>query len=210
MSNQLRTVFSEGLWHNNAGIVQLLGLCPLLAISNTAVNAIGLAIATLAVLTMSNFLVSLARPLLQPEIRIPAYVLIIAALVTASELIFNAFLPILHDRLGIFLPLIVTNCAIVARAEAFASRHSPALALIDGLAYGIGFGWVLVIIGMCRELIGTGTVFAGMNLLLPTVSADGIRVADSGLLLALLPPGAFFALAALLIVRNLIRDRRVR
>ncbi|MEL7310948.1 MAG: electron transport complex subunit RsxE [Pseudomonadota bacterium] len=206
----IRSIVSDGLWHNNAGMVQLLGLCPLLAISNTAVNALGLALATLAVLTLSNVLVSLARPLLQPEIRIPAYVLVIAALVTASELIFNAFLPSLHARLGIFLPLIVTNCAIVARAESFASRQSPGLALVDGFAYGLGFGWVLVVIGIARELIGTGTVFAGLNLLIPSMPATGITITDGGMLLALLPPGAFFALAALLVVRNLIHAKRVR
>ncbi len=205
--SRIREIFADGLWHNNAGMVQLLGLCPLLAISNTAVNALGLAIATLAVLTLSNLIVSVARPLLQREIRIPAYVLIIAALVTASELAFNAFLPTLHARLGIFLPLIVTNCAIVARAEAFASRNPPMVALVDGLAYGLGFGWVLLLIGAARELIGTGTVFARLDLLIPGAPAGGVTLADDGLLLALLPPGAFFALAALLAVRNIIHTR---
>ncbi|MEL7372924.1 MAG: Rnf-Nqr domain containing protein, partial [Pseudomonadota bacterium] len=113
----MNTIWRDGLWHNNPGIVQLLGLCPLLAVTNTAVNALGLAVATLFVLTASNTIVSITRRALQPEIRIPAYVLVIAALVTATELAFHAYAPTLHARLGIFLPLIVTNCAIVARAE---------------------------------------------------------------------------------------------
>lgn len=208
--SQTNDILRDGLWHNNAGMVQLLGLCPLLAITNNAVNALGLGIATLAVMTLSNLIVSLARPLLQREIRIPAYVLIIAALVTASELMFSAFLPTLHQRLGIFLPLIVTNCAIVARAEAFASRNPPGRALLDGIAYGLGFAWVLLVIGALRELIGTGAVFARMDLLIPGASDSGVTIGDGGLLLALLPPGAFFALAALLIVRNLITARAER
>ena len=198
------SIWRDGLWHNNPGIVQLLGLCPLLAITNTAVNAIGLAVATLFVLTCSNVLVSFARRALQPEIRIPAYVLIIAALVTAVEMLFHAFSPSLHARLGIFLPLIVTNCAIVARAEAFASRQPPHRALADGLAHGLGFGWVLIIVGLLREAIGSGTVFAGLNQLIPGATTTGWVIADSGLLIALLPPGAFFALALVLVARNVI------
>ncbi|MEN7342163.1 MAG: electron transport complex subunit E [Pseudomonadota bacterium] len=203
----MSSIWKDGLWHNNPGIVQLLGLCPLLAITNSAVNAIGLALATLFVLTMSNLLVSIARRALQPEIRIPAYVLIIAALVTAVELVFHAYTPTLHARLGIFLPLIVTNCAIVARAEAFASRQPPQRALADGLAHGIGFGWVLIVIGITRELIGTGRVFAGLNQLIPGATQHGIELFDGGLLMALLPPGAFFALAGLLAIRNLLESR---
>lgn len=201
------SIWKDGLWHNNPGMVQLLGLCPLLAITNTAVNAIGLAIATTFVLCLSNFLVSLTRRGLQAEIRIPAYVLIIAALVTAVELLFHAFSPALHARLGIFLPLIVTNCAIVARAEAFASRQPPLLALTDGLAHGLGFGWVLIVIGMLRELIGSGRLFAGLDQLIPGATHNGLVIADGGLLIALLPPGAFFALALLLVLRNLWQQR---
>ncbi|MFK8051980.1 MAG: electron transport complex subunit RsxE [Woeseiaceae bacterium] len=203
------SIWRDGLWQNNPGIVQLLGLCPLLAITNTAVNAIGLAIATLFVLASSNLLVSIARRALQPEIRIPAYVLIIASLVTAIELLFHAYAPALHARLGIFLPLIVTNCAIVARAEAFASRQPPMRALADGLAHGIGFGWVLLAIGIIRELVGSGRVFSGLDQLVPGATSQGIVIADSGLLIALLPPGAFFALALLLVIRNLILQRSV-
>ncbi len=204
----MKRIFSDGLWHNNPGIVQLLGLCPLLAITNTAVNALGLAIATLFVLTASNGIVSLTRRLLQPEIRIPAYVLVIAALVTATELFFHAFAPTLHARLGIFLPLIVTNCAIVARAEAFASRQPVGNALADGLAHGLGFGWVLLVVGALRELVGHGTLFRDLGTLFPGASNAGIKVVDGGLIIALLPPGAFFALAAVLVARNVIAARR--
>ncbi|MEL6950376.1 MAG: electron transport complex subunit E [Pseudomonadota bacterium] len=204
----MNTIWRDGLWHNNPGIVQLLGLCPLLAVTNTAVNALGLAIATLFVLTASNTIVSITRRALQPEIRIPAYVLIIAALVTATELAFHAYAPTLHARLGIFLPLIVTNCAIVARAEAFASRQPVGRAFADGLAHGLGFGWVLVIVGALRELVGHGTLFRDLGTLIPGAGNEGLTIVDGGLLIALLPPGAFFALAAVLVARNVIASRR--
>ena len=204
----MNTIWRDGLWHNNPGIVQLLGLCPLLAVTNTAVHALGLAIATLFVLTASNTIVSITRRALQPEIRIPAYVLIIAALVTATELAFHAYAPTLHARLGIFLPLIVTNCAIVARAEAFASRQPVGRAFADGLAHGLGFGWVLVIVGALRELVGHGTLFRDLGTLIPGAGNEGLTIVDGGLLIALLPPGAFFALAAVLVARNVIASRR--
>ena len=204
----MNTIWRDGLWHNNPGIVQLLGLCPLLAVTNTAVNALGLAIATLFVLTASNTIVSITRRALQPELRIPAYVLIIAALVTATELAFHAYAPTLHARLGIFLPLIVTNCAIVARAEAFASRQPVGRAFADGLAHGLGFGWVLVIVGALRELVGHGTLFRDLGTLIPGAGNEGLTIVDGGLLIALLPPGAFFALAAVLVARNVIASRR--
>ncbi|MEO1474388.1 MAG: Rnf-Nqr domain containing protein, partial [Pseudomonadota bacterium] len=145
----------------------------------------------------------LCRRALLREVRIPIYVLLIAALVTASELFFHAYLPDLHARLGIFLPLIVTNCTIVARAEAFASREPPLAALVDGLAHGIGFGLTLLAVGSLRELAGTGRLFADLGLLLPGAPMAGFGLDNSGLLLALLPPGAFFALAGLLVIKNL-------
>ena len=199
---RLAMVWKDGLWQNNPGLVQLLGLCPLLAITTSAVNALGLALATLFVLTLSNVVVSLCRRALLREVRIPIYVLLIAALVTASELFFHAYLPALHARLGIFLPLIVTNCTIVARAEAFASREPPLAALVDGLAHGLGFGLTLLAVGSLRELAGTGRLFADLGLLLPGAPMAGFGLDNSGLLLALLPPGAFFALAGLLVIKN--------
>lgn len=175
-----------GLWDENPGLVQLLGLCPLLAVTSTFVNGLGLGIATLSVLVVSNALVSSTRRWIRGEIRIPIYVLIIASLVTCTELIFKAWFPALDRSLGIFIPLIVTNCAIVARAEVFASRNSIASSIIDGLVMGTGFALLLMAIGLFRELIAMGW------------------------LLAVLPPGAFFALALAIAAKNVIDNRHQR
>ncbi|MDX9767838.1 MAG: electron transport complex subunit RsxE, partial [Ectothiorhodospiraceae bacterium] len=158
--NGLRKVLADGLWHNNTGLVQLLGLCPLLAITTNTINGLGLGLATLLTLLASNACVSLIRNLVRPEVRIPVYVLIIASVVTAIELSMNAWFHDLYLILGIFIPLIVTNCAIIGRAEAFASKNSLPRALVDALAIGLGFTAVLVTLGALRELIGSGTLFA--------------------------------------------------
>jgi len=173
-----------GLWDENPGLVQLLGLCPLLAVTSTFVNGLGLGIATLSVLVISNALVSSTRRWIRGEIRIPIYVLIIASLVTCTELVFKAWFPALDRSLGIFIPLIVTNCAIVARAEVFASRNTVASSILDGLVMGTGFALLLMAIGIFRELIAMGW------------------------LLAVLPPGAFFALALAIAAKNAIDKRR--
>lgn len=191
----------------NAGLVQLLGLCPLLAVTTTAVNGVGLGLATMLVLILSNALVSLSRRQLSREIRIPAYVLIIAALVTCIEMILEAWFPLLDRQLGLFVALIVTNCAIIARAEAFASRQPLLPAVVDGTATGAGFAAVLVAVGALRELIGQGSMFRDWQTLFGGPSGGGIALADGGLLLAVLPPGAFFALAALIAANN-ARSRR--
>ena len=162
MASQFLKQLSSGLWHDNPGLVQLLGLCPLLAVTGTFVNGLGLGLATLAVLVASNALVSASRRWIQPEIRVPIYVLIIASLVTCIELIFKAFFPDLDRTLGIFVPLIVTNCAIVARAEVFASRNPVGASMLDGFVMGLGFALLLMIIGAFREIIGHGTLFARM------------------------------------------------
>lgn len=198
-------IWRQGLWKNNPGLVQLLGLCPLLAVTNTAINGLGLGLATLFVLVCSNLAVSLLRGSLQPEIRIPAFVLIIATLVTVVDLSLQAWLHELSRTLGIFVPLIVTNCTILARAEAFASRQPPLAAVHDGLAQGIGFGLVLIALGAGRELIGQGTLFAGAELLLgPWASGLSVQIMPEGfgLLLALLPPGAFIGLGLLVALRQ--------
>ncbi len=161
----------SGLWHDNPGLVQLLGLCPLLAVTTTFRNGLGLGVATLLVVTCSNALVSATRRWLTSEIRIPIYVLIIASLVTCVELLLNAYFPDLDRSLGIFVPLIVTNCTIVARAELFASRNNIPDSVVDGLVMGLGFAALLMAIGAFRQLVGLAW------------------------LLALLPPGAFFTLA---------------
>jgi H+/Na+-translocating ferredoxin:NAD+ oxidoreductase subunit E len=202
-TEQLRT----GLWRDNPGLVQLLGLCPLLAVTTSFVNGLGLGLATLAVLVASNGLVSATRRWLRPEIRIPIYVLIIASLVTCIELVLKAWFPFLDRSLGIFVPLIVTNCAIVARAEVFASRHGVLRSLADGVGMGSGFALLLMGIGWFRELIGSGSLFAHTELLFGGEPSSGLVLVDGGWLLAILPPGAFFALALAIAGKNVL-DRR--
>ncbi len=208
MSTALNERFTNGLWHENPGLVQLLGLCPLLAVTVTFVNGLGLGIATLVVLMASNALVSATRRWIQPEIRIPIYVLIIASLVTCIELILKAWFPVLDRSLGIFVPLIVTNCAIVARAEVFASRNSVTASILDGLVMGLGFAILLMTIGAFRELMGQGTIFARMDMLFGGEPMRGIIVNDGGWLLLVLPPGAFFSLALAIAAKNAIDRRR--
>jgi electron transport complex protein RnfE len=198
----------NGLWRDNPGLVQLLGLCPLLAVTNSFVNGLGLGIATLAVLTCSNGLVSAARRWIRTEIRIPIYVLIIASLVTCIELIFKAWFPTLDRSLGIFIPLIVTNCAIVARAEVFASRNSIGHSLIDGIGMGAGFALLLMAIGAFRELVGQGSIFSGAHMLFGGEPFDGFVLVDGGFLLAILPPGAFFSLALAVAAKSAIDRKR--
>ncbi|HNP63058.1 MAG TPA: electron transport complex subunit E [Woeseiaceae bacterium] len=203
--NRLR----NGLWRDNPGLVQLLGLCPLLAVTATFVNGLGLGLATLAVLVASNALVSATRRWIQPEIRVPIYVLIIASLVTCIELIFKAWFPDLDRTLGIFVPLIVTNCAIVARAELYASRNPIGASILDGIAMGLGFAMLLMTIGAFREVIGQGTLFARMDMLIGGEPMRGLVLADQGWLLMVLPPGAFFSLALAIAAKNAIDRRRL-
>ena len=202
----------DGLWDNNQALVALLGLCPLLAVTNTAVNGLGLGIATLVVLTLSNATVSLIRNLVRPEVRLPVFVIVIASFVTAVELSMNAWFHELYKILGIFIPLIVTNCAIIGRAEAFASKNSLHYAIVDGLAMGVGFTLVLTTLGAMRELIGLGTLFAQADLMFGAGAANlTITLGDDfrGMLIAILPPGAFIGLGFLIAVKNII-DGRVK
>lgn len=198
----------SGIWEDNPGLVQLLGLCPLLAVTTTFVNGLGLGIATLLVLTCSNMLVSATRRFIRPEIRIPMYVLIISSLVTCIEMIFDAWFPSLGRSLGIFIPLIVTNCAIVARAEVFASRNAIGASFVDGIAMGSGFAVVLVAIGAFRELIGQGSVMSRMDMLFGGEPMRGLMITDGGFLLAILPPGAFISLALFVAGKNALDLRR--
>ncbi|MEO1204643.1 MAG: electron transport complex subunit E, partial [Pseudomonadota bacterium] len=195
-------------WTDNPGLVQLLGLCPLLAVTTSFVNGLGLGIATLVVLTLSNVLVSATRRFLSQEIRIPIYVLIIASLVTCIELNFKAWFPTLDRSLGIFIPLIVTNCAIVARAEVFASRNPIGASFADGLGMGLGFTLLLVAIGSVRELVGQGTILSGLDMLVGGEPMRGLVIVDGGWLLALLPPGAFLSLGAAVAIKNALDRRR--
>jgi electron transport complex protein RnfE len=206
----LATLFVDGFWRQNTGLVVLLGLCPLLAVSGTVTNALGLGLATTGVLAISNLSVSLSRGLLRREIRIPAFVLIIASAVTATELLMRAYWTELYAVLGIFIPLIVTNCAIIGRAEAFASRQPPLPALIDGIATGLGFCLTLVLLGAFRELLSQGTLLADAHLLFGEWGRSltlTVIPEHPGFLLALLPPGAFIALGLLVAVRNAWQQR---
>lgn len=202
--------FKTGLWRENPGLVQLLGLCPLLAVTSNFVNGFGLGIATLAVLVASNTMVSATRRWIRSEIRIPIYVLIIASLVTCIELIFKAWFPALDRSLGIFIPLIVTNCAIVARAEVFASRNPMGSSVIDGIVMGSGFALLLMAIGAFRELLGQGSLFSRMDMLFGGEPMRGLVITEGGWLLAILPPGAFFSLALAIAAKNTIDRRRNR
>lgn len=212
MQTDYRQIFADGLWHQNTGLVVLLGLCPLLAITNTATNGLGLGLATILTLVFSNLTVSLARGLLRPEIRIPAYVLIIASVVTVVQLLMQAWLYDLYRVLGIFIPLIVTNCAIIGRAEAFASRNTPLPSIADGFATGLGFCLALVTLGALREIIGQGTLFSQAGLMFgePGALLELTIIPDHpGFLLALLPPGAFISLGVLIAGRNWLDSRNV-
>jgi electron transport complex protein RnfE len=201
----------DGLWVNNPAFVQLLGLCPLLAVSNTVINGLGLGLATTLTLVASNVMVSMIRHWVRPEIRIPAFVLIIASTVTIIELSMNAWFHELYNILGIFIPLIVTNCAIIARAEAFASKNTVPSSFIDGLFMGLGFTAVLVTLGAMREVIGFGTLFQQAHLMFGE-AARGFSITlfedYRGYLLAILPPGAFIGLGFLIAGKNIIDKKR--
>ena len=203
-------IIRNGLWKNNVALVQLLGLCPLLAVTNSAINGLGLGLATLATLVLSNTLVSLVRNLVRQEVRLPVFVLIIACIVTAIELVMQAWFYELYLVLGIFIPLIVTNCSIVGRAEAFASRNPVGASALDGFMMGLGFLLVLLVLGSLREAIGAGTLFAQAELLFGEAAADWKLTLFGdydGFLVAILPPGAFFGLALLIAGKNLIEER---
>lgn len=200
----------QGLWKNNPGLVQLLGLCPLLAVTSTLTNALGLGLATLLVLICSNATVSAIRHWVPKEIRIPIFVLIIAAFVTCVQLLMNAYAFGLYQSLGIFLPLIVTNCAIIGRAEAYASKNPVKQASFDGLMMGLGFCLVLVTLGSIREILGQGTLFDGADLLLgdwAQVLRIQLYTLDHKFLLALLPPGAFIVMGFLIALKNIIDSK---
>jgi electron transport complex protein RnfE len=195
----------NGLWGNNVALVQLLGLCPLLAVTSTVVNGIGLGIATLITLVLSNTIVSLIRDFVRKEVRLPVFVLIIASVVTIIELVMKALFYDLYLVLGIFIPLIVTNCAIIGRAEGFASRNPAGPAALDGLMMGTGFLVVLALLGGLREIIGFGTLFANAELMFGEGAQRLTVVLNEdypGFLLAVLPPGAFFGLAILIVAKN--------
>jgi electron transport complex protein RnfE len=206
--NDTTAPWTDGLWHSNPALVQLLGLCPLLAVTTTFVNGLMIGAATAAVVLLTNIAISLMRSVLVPVVRIPLFVLIIATLVTCVDLLTSAFFFELHETLGLFIPLIITNCAILAQAEVVASRRPVLFSAASAISTGAGFGAVLLVLGAMREILGSGTLFAGMDLVFgPPATGLTIELPYEGMLIAVLPPGAFFGLAALLAIRNCLTAR---
>jgi electron transport complex protein RnfE len=205
----LRKSIRNGLWRQNPGLAQILGLCPILAISTTMVNATSLGIATVVAMALSNLVISGLRHWIAYKIRIPVFVLIIAALVTVLELIFNAYFHSLYLLLGVFVPLIATNCIVLARVEAYAAKNGALESTVDGIGMGLGLIWVLALIGVLRELIANGTLFSGIEMIFPGLEAINVFGDDyPGFLLASLPPGAFFILGGMIAGFNAINARR--
>ncbi|CRI65432.1 Electron transport complex protein RnfE [Thiocapsa sp. KS1] len=206
------SIIGDGLWKNNQSLVALLGLCPLLATTTSATNGLGMGLATTVVLTCSNGTVSLIRHLVRPEVRIPIFVLVIASFVTIVELTMQAFFFQLYQVLGLFISLIVVNCIIIGRAEAFASKNRLDRALLDGLAMGLGATLVLMVLGGMRELLAQGTLFYQADLLLgPSASVLTLNLGPDfqGALIAILPPGAFIGLGLLIALKNVL-DKRLK
>lgn len=205
-------ISSDALWTNNAGLVQLLGLCPLLAVTGNIINGLGLGIATIITLSCSNLIIAFTRHWVRKEIRIPYYVLVIASIVTIIDLSMNAITPELHSVLGIFIPLIVTNCLIIGRAEAFASKNDIPRAGLDGFMMGLGFTLVLVALGAIREILGGGTLLSGASLMFGSMAENWtLTLFDNyqGFLLAILPPGAFLVMGLLIALKNVV-DKRIK
>ncbi len=211
MAHQYSKILTNGLWHNNQALVALLGLCPLLAVSNTVTNSLGLGIATTITLVLSNGFIAASRHAILPAIRLPLFVLIIAGIVTGIELIMHAWFYQLYQSLGLFIPLIVTNCAIIGRAEVFASKNPILPSLLDGFAMGLGFSIALVLLGACREILSEGTLFAQSELLFGAIATHWkitLMPADAGVLLAALPAGAFITLGLLIALKNALELKK--
>lgn len=213
MSKSYSEISRDGFWDNNVALVQVIGLCPLLAVTTSTVNGLGLGLATALSLLFSSVIVSLIRNLVKPEVRIPVFVMVIASVVTVIELSMNAWFHDLYKILGIFVPLIVTNCALLGRAEAFAFKNTPDRAAVDALTMGLGFAAVLVVLGTMREILGSGTILAQAHMMFGEVGRHlTITLIDDyrGFLLAILPPGAFIGLGLLIAVKNVIDERNKR
>lgn len=208
--SQYSDIIENSIWKQNPGLVQLLGLCPTLAVTVTMVNGLSLGLMTAIVMAASNAAVSPIRKFVPSEIRIPVFILIIAALVTVIDLTMHAYMQALHTILGIFIPLIVTNCIVLARVEAFAAKNPITPAAFDGLMMGIGLALVLAVLGAVRELVGKGTLFSGVDLVFgASAKAWVLTIPDyNGLLLAILPPGAFIGLGLLIALHNWQQQRK--
>lgn len=205
---EFRSIANNGVWKQNTSLIQLLGLCPLLAVTTNMVNGVMLSLATIIVMALSNVAVASLRNFIPHEIRIPVFILIVAALVTVVDLLFNANLHELYLVLGIFIPLIVTNCIVLARVEAFAAKNPPLHATFDGIFMGVGMLWTLAVLGGLREFFGGGTLFAGIELVFPGLQPLQLLPADyPGLLIAILPPGAFILLGCMIAWKNWVEAR---
>ena len=205
---EFRKIAGNGIWKQNTSLVQILGLCPLLAVTTNLVNGAMLSLATILVMALSGFAIASLRNLIPHEIRIPVFILIVAALVTVVDLLFNAGLHELYLILGIFIPLIVTNCIVLARVEAYAAKNPPIQSIFDGIFMGVGMLWTLSLLGGLRELIGNGTLFSGIDLVIPGLKPLQLLPADyPGFLLAMLPPGAFILLGCLVASKNWLEAR---
>ncbi len=205
--------FSFGIWENNIALVQLLGLCPVMAVTTSATNGLGMGIATTVVMIISCVLVSVLRDVIPAEVRNPVMIAIIAGTVTLVDLAMNAWMHELYKVLGLFIALIVTNCAILGRTEAFSMKQPPAAAFIDAVGMGLGFTWALVVLGGIREIIGSGTLFAHASSLLGS-NFEWLEITvidiDSGILLAILPPGGFIFLGVMIAVKRAIDSRTAK
>lgn len=206
-----RRIIKDGLWDKNVVFSQKLALCPLLAVTTTATNGLGMGIATTFVMITAAVVISMLRQIISAEVRIPVFILLIASIVTLLDMFMNAYLHELHKVLGLFIALIVTNCVILARAEAFASKNPIRPAVMDGLMMGLGFTFGLVVLGSVREMLGTGTLFANASLLL----GDSFAFLETtlipeykGMLLMILPTGGFVTLGFLLAAKQKIEARR--
>lgn len=200
----------NGLWKQNPAAVQLLGLCPTLAVTTSAVNGLSLGLATALVMSAANGAVSPVRKFVPNEIRVPVFILVIAALVTVIDLSMNAFAHPLHKVLGIFIPLIVVNCIVLARVESFAAKNAPVPSILDGFMMGLGLTLVLGLLGGMRELVGKGTLFSGLDLAFGASAKQFVLTVIPdyhGFLLAILPPGAFLGLGAIIALRNWVEIR---
>ena len=207
---EMRSFFTVGLWDNNIALVQMLGLCPVMAVTTTATNGLGMGVATTAVLILSNLLVSLLRNSIPPEVRNPIMIAIIAGTVTLVDMAMNAWMHELYKVLGLFIALIVTNCAVLGRAEAFAIKHGPVPAVLDALGMGLGFTWALVVLGGAREILGSGTLFSQASALLGSSFQwleTRVFPADDGILLAILPPGGFIVLGVMIALKRIVDER---
>ncbi|MDF1589510.1 MAG: electron transport complex subunit E [Gammaproteobacteria bacterium] len=207
----IKKISKDGLWNNNVVLGQNLALCPLLAVTGTATNGLGMGLATLVVLVFSNAVVSLNRHIISAEVRIPIFVLLIATLVTLVDMSMNAWMHEMHKVLGLFIPLIVTNCAILGRAESYASRQPIHYSIWDGVMMGLGFTLILVVLGAAREITSAGTLFANATLLLGDSFAflELKLIPDcQGFLLMALPPGGFIMLGFIIAGKRII-DRKM-